>query len=80
MNQKMHVHWDPESDKLELRFGKPTASYYEDIGDDIFERRDEETNKLVGYTFFNFQKRNKQISQDLIIDLPLPNLTKATVS
>lgn len=29
-------------------------AYYEDNGDDVFERRDEETGEVKGYAFFNF--------------------------
>jgi hypothetical protein len=71
MKQKMFIHWDPDGDFLEVRFGKLTASYYEDIGNDIFERRDEKTEKLMGYAFFNVQKRKNKQPQDLTIDIPL---------
>lgn len=40
MTKKMFIHWDCEGDLLELRFGKPTSSYYEAKGDDFFERHD----------------------------------------
>jgi len=55
----MFIHWDAEGDFLEVRFGKPTPSYYEDNGDDVFERRDEETGEVRGYAFFNFMKKKK---------------------
>ncbi len=70
MSQKMHIHWDPEADHLEVRFGEPKQSYYEELGDDVFEQRDEETNKVIGYAFFNVQKRKKQVPQDIVVDLP----------
>ena len=52
----MFVHYNTEGDFLEIRFGKPTESYYEDIGDDIFKRIDEKTKKVRGYAFFNVKK------------------------
>ncbi len=70
MSQKMHIHWDSEADHLEVRFGQSKPSYYEDVGEDVFERRDEETNKVIGYAFFNVQKRKKQVPQDIIVDIP----------
>jgi hypothetical protein len=70
MTQKMNIHWDAEGDHLEVRFGKSKPSYYEDVGNDIFERRDEETNKIIGYAFFNVLKRKKQFPQDIEVDLP----------
>lgn len=71
MNKKMHIHWDAQADYLELRFGAATESYYEEIKADVFERRDEKTNKVVGYAFFNVQKRKDCIPQDIVVDLPL---------
>ena len=67
----MHIHWDSESDSLEVRFGKAKPSYYEDLGNDIFERRDEKTNQLTGYIFFNVIKRNDTIHQDIEVDMPI---------
>jgi len=69
--KKMYIHYDKESDYLEVRFGKPTPSYYEDMGDDLFKRRDEETNEIVGYAFFNVSKRKDKVPQDIEIDLPM---------
>ena len=71
MNQKMHIHWDPEGDHLEVRFGKPTSSYYEEVGDDVFERRDEKTGRVVGVAFFNVQKRKAKMPQDIVVNLPV---------
>ena len=65
----MYIHYDPEGDYLEIRFGKPTPSYYEDLGDDRFERKDEKTGKVIGYAFFNVQKR-KAIPRDIEVELP----------
>jgi len=68
--KKMFIHYDNESDYIEVRFGKPTPSYYEDMGDDLFKRRDEKTDEVVGYAFFNVSKRKDQIPQDIEIELP----------
>ena len=53
MKKKMYIHYDPKGDFLEVRFERVTPSYYEDLGDDVFERRDEKTNRVMGYAFFN---------------------------
>jgi len=66
----MFIHWDSDGDLLEVRFGKPTVSYYEDKGDDVFERIDEKTGKVVGYAFFNVQKRKNKQPQDIVVDMP----------
>ena len=70
MNQKMIIHWDAEGDFLELRFGKPTPSYYEDVGEDVFERRDEKTGKVIGYAFFNVMEKKKVQPLDIVVDVP----------
>ena len=71
MKQKMFIHWDSEGDYLEVRFGKPTPSFFENKGEDLFERRDEKTEKVTGYAFFNVQKRKQKIPQDIAVDIPL---------
>ncbi|HLD07322.1 MAG TPA: DUF2283 domain-containing protein [Candidatus Nanoarchaeia archaeon] len=67
--KKMYIHFDAEGDFLEFRFGSPKPSYYEELGNDTFERRDEETNKVVGYAFFNVSKRKEKAPQDIEVDL-----------
>jgi len=66
----MFIHWDGEGDLLEIRFSKPTPAYYEEVGDDIFKRIDEETDKVVGYAFFNIKKRKDLRLQDIAVELP----------
>ncbi|MBD3204668.1 hypothetical protein GF327_10335 [Candidatus Woesearchaeota archaeon] len=69
MKNKMKIYYDPEGDFLEVRFGEVRPSYYENIGDDMFERRDEKTNKITGYKFFNVKKRKEKIPLDVEVDL-----------
>ena len=66
--KKMFIHWDEKGDLIEIRFGKATPSYFEEIGDDVFERRDEETKEITGYAIFNIQKRKQ--SREISVDLP----------
>ncbi len=68
--KKMHIHWDAEGDFLEVRFGKPTKSYYDEIDSDVFERRDEKTNKVKGFAFFNVQKRKLKQPKDIVVNIP----------
>ena len=70
MKEKMNIHYDSEGDYLEVRFGEPTEAYYEDLGEDTFERRDEKTGKVVGYAFFNVQKRKEKI-KDIEVEMPV---------
>ena len=57
MNKNLNIHYDEEGDFLYLRIGEPTDCYYEDMGDDIFERRDEKTDEVKGFRILNFKKR-----------------------
>ena len=69
MKEKLMIHYDEEGDLLEIRMGKPTDAYYEDLGDDIFERIDRKTKKVKGLAIFNFRKRNET---ETTIDVELP--------
>ena len=67
----MYIHYDKEGDYLEVRFGPTSESYYEEIGEDTFERRDEKTGKVIGYSFFNIQKRKEKQPKDIEVELPV---------
>lgn len=57
MKGKMHIHYDKEGDFLEIRAGKPVKGYFNDLGNDLFERVNEKTGKVIGIAVFNFRKR-----------------------
>ena len=68
----MFIHHDPEGDYIEVRFGNPAPSYYEDLGEDTFKRRDRKTNQVTGYAIFNITKRQlKKQHKDIEVELPL---------
>ncbi|MBI4147741.1 DUF2283 domain-containing protein [Candidatus Woesearchaeota archaeon] len=69
MKQKMRIHYDKEADFLEVMFGEPSESYYEDLGNDIFERRDEKTGLVKGYAIFNVQKCTA--NKDIGVEIPV---------
>jgi len=69
--RKLHIHYDAEGDFLELRFGEPTPSYDEYLGDDTFERRDKKTDRVLGYAFYNVKKRQEKLPQDIEVELPV---------
>ena len=56
---KISVWYDKEGDFLEVIF-QECKGYMRDLGDDIFERVDEQGN-MVGFAIFNFSKRNQQV-------------------
>jgi len=55
---KMRVWYDREGDFLEIIF-HDAKGYMRDLGDDIFERVDEQ-GKVIGFAIFNFSKRDQQ--------------------
>ncbi len=69
MKENINLHYDEEGDFLEIRVGKPTISYFEDVGNDLFKRIDEKTGKIKGVAIFNFKK---MVSKQKNIDVPLP--------
>ena len=55
---KMRVWYDKEGDFLEVTF-LDAKGYMRDVGDDVFERVDEQ-GKVIGVAIFNFSKRDQQ--------------------
>ncbi len=65
---KVKVWYDKEGDFLEVTF-RETKGYMRDIGDDIFERVDEQ-GKIIGFAILNFSKRDQQA-----VEVPLEMLS-----
>jgi uncharacterized protein YuzE len=55
---KVKVWYDKEGDFLEVTF-REAKGHMKDIGDDIFERVDEQ-GKVIGFAIFNFSKRDQK--------------------
>ncbi len=69
MNKKnLDIYYDTEADILEIFIGEPTACYFDEIDNDLFEGKDEKTNELKGFKIFNFRKRGGMKN----IRIPLP--------
>ena len=68
MKQNLEIYYDTEADILEIFIGEPTACYFDEIDDDLFEGRDEKTNELKGFKIFNFRKRGGMKN----VRIPLP--------
>ena len=58
MKNKIILYYDEEGDYLELSIGKIEKGYFKKIKKDCFKRIDEKTGKVVGYTIFNFTKKD----------------------
>lgn len=66
----LHIHYDAESDYLEIRFGLPTVSYYEKIDADTYVRKDEQSGEVKGYALFNVRKIKHPL-KGLDLEIPL---------
>ena len=66
--QSLELHYDAEADLLEIFLGTPTPCLFEEIEDDLFEGRDENTHELKGYKIFNLRGRGGM--KDIKIRLP----------
>ncbi|MBI2672113.1 hypothetical protein HYX16_04220 [Candidatus Woesearchaeota archaeon] len=66
----MFIHYDKEGDYLEIHFGKPEISYYEKIGRDVFQRRNEKDGKVRSYAIFNVLKRKQVVPKDIELEVP----------
>jgi len=70
MKNKLHLYYDKEGDLLEIRIGKATKGYMKDIGNNIFEKRDEKTGEIKAITILNFNKRTKNL-KPIEVSLPI---------
>ncbi len=50
--EEIRIYWDEQGDYLEINFGEPVESYWEEIGEDIFMCRSEKTEEVKGYGIF----------------------------
>jgi len=68
MTQNLEIFYDAEADILEIFLEEPTDCYFNEIDDDLFEGREENTDKLIGFKIFNFRKRGGMKN----VRIPLP--------
>jgi len=68
MEKNLEIFYDSEADILEIFLDEPTECYFNEIDDDLFEGREEGTDKLIGFKIFNFRKRGGMKN----IRIPLP--------
>lgn len=69
MRNEIKIYYDEDGDLLEVIIGKPLSSYYTELSDGIFERRDKKTDRISGFSIFSFRKRTKDKKG---INVPLP--------
>lgn len=55
--EKIMFFYDKEGDVLDISIGKPIKAISKEVGDDIVDRLDPKTNKIVGFTILNLKRR-----------------------
>ena len=71
MKGAIDIYYDKEGDFLEITLANPPyESYCEDINDDVFVRRDEDTKEIFGIGVLNFTHHTKDL-KDIFVKSPL---------
>ena len=70
MKEKINIYYDEEGDFLEITMGKPTKGHFKNLGDGIFKRIDEKTNKVKGFMIHSFKKRTEK-DKEIKFTLPV---------
>jgi len=71
MKGPINIYYDEEGDFLEITIINPPAeSFCEDIHEDVFVRKDEETGEIVGIGILNFKKHTDDL-QTILVDVPV---------
>ena len=71
MEKKLNIWFDKEGDFLELTIGKPVKGFFREIGNDMLERIDAKTGKVIGFSILNFSKRFDKLKEIKRFQLPL---------
>lgn len=71
MEKKLNIWFDKEGDFLELTIGKPVKGFFKEIGDDMLERVDAKTGKVIGFSILNFSKRFDKLKETKRLQLPV---------
>ena len=71
MDKKLNIWFDKEGDFLELTVGKPVKGFFREIGNDMLERVDAKTGKVIGFSILNFSKRFDKLKETKRFQLPV---------
>ncbi len=71
MNGTLNIYYDEEGDFLEITIANPPKeSYCEDINEDVFVRKDENTGEVVGIGILNFRENAREL-KDILVNVPI---------
>ena len=71
MGKKLNIWFDKEGDFLELTIGKPVKGFFRELGNDMLERVDAKTGKVIGFSILNFSKRFDKLKETQRLQLPI---------
>lgn len=79
MEKKLKFFFDKQGDVLDISIGEPKGAISKEIDNDIVMRLDPKTNKIVGFTILNFEKRFDHLnkSETLPITATFAQIDKA---
>ena len=71
MKGPLDIYYDEEGDFLEITISNPPEeSYCEDINEDVYLRRDEQTHEVIGIGILNFKLHAKDL-KDILKNAPV---------
>ena len=71
MEKNLNIWFDKKGDFLELTVGKPVKGFFREIGDDMLERVNAKTGKVIGFSILNFSKRFDKLKETKRLQLPM---------
>ena len=71
MKGPIDIYYDVEGDFLELTIiNPPKESYCEDVNEDVFLRKDEDTHEVIGLGILNFKTHARDI-KEILANVPV---------
>ena len=71
MEKNLNIWFDKKGDFLELTIGKPVKGFFKEIGNDMLQRVDAKTGKVIGFSILNFSKRFDKLKETKRLELPI---------
>ena len=71
MEKNLNIWFDKKGDFLELTIGKPVKGFFKEIGNDMLQRVDAKTGKVIGFSILNFSKRFEKLKETKRLELPI---------
>jgi len=71
MNGPINIYYDDEGDFLEITISNPPEeSYCEDVNEEVFVRKTENSGEIIGIGILNFRENSKHM-QEILSKIPI---------